>query len=344
MHQDEFDKILTSLKDNTLKSRHLSGQLLSLSQVEQLAKALKDNTSLTSLLLSVNNLGNEGCQIIVEALKGNTSLNELSLDGNILGDEAGKAIGEMLKTNTSLTRLYLQSNHMGDEAGKVIANALKTNTSLTYLSLGDNGFGNVTGKAISEALKVNTSLNKLNLYGNWLDDEGGKAIVRALKNNTTLMTIYLSGNHIHEKVVDKVNIQTNINTEITKILMKTPFLEPNSINQLHSLLAKKQQCDPTAISLPVPSLKELSLAAFYKNATASEEKKPSVDEKAQKITFKNKSIGLPKELFDPATQALNFKEQKKSWLTLSMFADSKFDHATSKQDEVQTWEIKNKFI
>lgn len=344
MRQDAFDKILTSLKDNVSDTLCFKITELTLPQIAQLAEAIKITTSLTSLSFEVALIGDEAGKLIGEALKINTSLKKLCLNFCGLRDGAGRAIAEALKVNRFLKILYLDGNHLSNETGKVIGEALKINTSLTILSLGYNQLSNDTEIAIGEAIKVNTSLNELHLYGNWwLQDEVGEAIARALKMNTTLTKINFSGNQIHDKVVCKVNSQAKINTEITKILMVAPFLNHSTINQLRSLLAKKQG-ESTAIYLPVPSLKELALASFYKSATENEEEKLSCDEKAQTITFKNKRTCLPKELFDPSTQALNFKEQNKSWLTLSIFADSKSDKGTSKQDQVQTWEIKNKFI
>jgi Ran GTPase-activating protein (RanGAP) involved in mRNA processing and transport len=52
---------------------------------------------------------------IVEALKTNTTLTSLNLGFNSIGNEGGKAIGESLKMNRTLTELNLGDNEIGDE-------------------------------------------------------------------------------------------------------------------------------------------------------------------------------------------------------------------------------------
>jgi hypothetical protein len=62
------------------------------------AKALAQNTTLTSLILQNNNIGDEGAK----ALAKNTTLTSL-VEGNNIGDEGAKALAQ----NTTLTSLRL---------------------------------------------------------------------------------------------------------------------------------------------------------------------------------------------------------------------------------------------
>ena len=70
------------------------------------------------------------------ALKVNTSLTSLNLDGNSIGDEGANSLSEALRVNTSLTSLDLRDNSIGDEGAHSLSEALRVNTSLTSLDLG----------------------------------------------------------------------------------------------------------------------------------------------------------------------------------------------------------------
>ena len=56
----------------------------------------------------------KGAKAIGEALKVNTSLTSINLGHNNIGDEGGKAIEEALRVNTSLTWIGLSHNNIGD--------------------------------------------------------------------------------------------------------------------------------------------------------------------------------------------------------------------------------------
>ena len=82
-------------------SNHSSGH-----QGAAIAEALKVNTSLKEVWLSLNNIGDEGAKAIAEALKVNTSLKVVSLPNNKIGDEGAKAIAEARKENPSI-KIYI---------------------------------------------------------------------------------------------------------------------------------------------------------------------------------------------------------------------------------------------
>jgi len=75
---------------------------------------------------------------ISEALKRNTSLTTLDLHDNEIGDIGLKSISNVLPQNSSLIELNLYDNSIGDEGATIMSQALKQNTSLTKLPLSDN--------------------------------------------------------------------------------------------------------------------------------------------------------------------------------------------------------------
>ena len=57
------------------------------------------NTSLTSLCLPDNSIGDEGTSSLSEALRVNTSLTSLNLIHNIIGDEGASSLSEDSRVN-----------------------------------------------------------------------------------------------------------------------------------------------------------------------------------------------------------------------------------------------------
>lgn len=88
-----------------------------------------------TLDLDCGNLtGNEGAIKIGEALKTNTSLKTIKLSLYRLSDEEAKLIGEALKSNTSLEKVFLSIYEIGVEGKNAIEDSLKYNTSLKQKS------------------------------------------------------------------------------------------------------------------------------------------------------------------------------------------------------------------
>ncbi|KAJ3109206.1 Leucine-rich repeat-containing protein 71 [Phlyctochytrium planicorne] len=82
-----------------------------------------------------------------------SSLKSLSLRMNKIGDVGGKAIGTALKTNRVLTSLNLWGNSIGKEGVADIAEGLKFNQSLSYLSLGRNPLGDEGAALLAKSWK-----------------------------------------------------------------------------------------------------------------------------------------------------------------------------------------------
>mmetsp|Transcript_23848 Transcript_23848/g.31048 ORF Transcript_23848/g.31048 Transcript_23848/m.31048 type:complete len:311 (+) Transcript_23848:78-1010(+) len=133
-----------------------------------LQRIIANDSTLTELYLTNNNLGDKGAQSLATALSANTYLQKLFLSMNNISHEGAEAIANALSTSKTLRILYIWHNDIGPEGAKSLAKALKSNTSLETLYLWNNNIGNDGADAIANALETTTSLKSLHIKGNRL--------------------------------------------------------------------------------------------------------------------------------------------------------------------------------
>ena len=167
LNQAEFNQLLERIRSNSYPETSLSLRNCNLNDndAQQLAQALAANTTITTLSLEFNQIGDAGAQ----ALAANTTITTLSLWGNPIGDAGAQA----LAANTTITNHNLGFNQMGDTG----AQALAANTTITNLDLMGN---RITG-AGAQALALNATITNLNLRGNPIGNKD--TIYRALNVN-----------------------------------------------------------------------------------------------------------------------------------------------------------------
>jgi Ran GTPase-activating protein (RanGAP) involved in mRNA processing and transport len=159
--------ILRRLKNNDpslttldLSPVHHWNNKLDDADVEVLADALKTNTRLTVLILSVNNIRLAGAITLANALiRKKTGLRTLNLSYCNIGAAGAQALANFLTTNTTLTTLHLGGNNIGATETQTLANFLITDTTLTTLHLGGNNIAD-TQQALSNRLNTVLAQNK----------------------------------------------------------------------------------------------------------------------------------------------------------------------------------------
>ncbi|OAQ23034.1 hypothetical protein K457DRAFT_1911315 [Linnemannia elongata AG-77] len=165
-------------------------------EIGKIVEKLKTNSTLTTLDLFNNSIGDSGAVVLSKALKTNSTLTTLDLSGNSIGDKGAVALSEALKTNSTMTTLDLSGNSIGDKGAVALFEALKTNSTLITLDLWSNSIGDNGAVALFEALKTNSTMTTLDLSGNSIRENGVLALSEALKTNSALTTLDLSGNSI----------------------------------------------------------------------------------------------------------------------------------------------------
>ena len=143
-----------------------------------LADILRKNIEICSrIILTKNDFGDEGIQLLLECLEGNNNIVELNLSSNSLGVNGGKSIFQFLLNQESIVCLDLSSKE-GIYRNRVCAEGIKL---------------------ITKVLKNNFFLEKIDLSSNSIKNEGMKYIVNGLVTNSSLKYLIIPNNEITEK-------------------------------------------------------------------------------------------------------------------------------------------------
>lgn len=185
--------IMKKFRNKTLEMRHHG---LGVNGTLAMTKALLNNTCITQLDLSENQLKTEGGLAFAAMLHENNYISDLVLCDNELLPEAGIAFAKMLLVNTTLKYLNLKGNRFTDRVAKAFAESLKINNSLQELNLSYNEIGEQGGLYLGAGLALNKSLKSFNLKWNCIRAKGAVSVAAALRKNSCLTDLNLSWNGI----------------------------------------------------------------------------------------------------------------------------------------------------
>jgi len=128
---------------------------------------------------------------LAAALAGNTSLRTLNLACNRIGEQGARCLAEALQSNCTLQNLSLRGNFVRSEGTSLIAEALRSNKSLTHLDLGGNGITSKGGVSLAEVLSE-CKLESLGLSCNPIGQKGVECLIEAAKTGS-IQQMDLSG-------------------------------------------------------------------------------------------------------------------------------------------------------
>jgi hypothetical protein len=131
----------------------------------RIAETIRTLDQLDEVSLRRCGLDGEDTAALADALKVNTSVKSIYLESNQIGDAGVTALAEALKVNSSVTLINLDGNQISKKGATALADALQVNTSLLDVSL----FANVAIDAsilatIRESTDRNKRLQHLFLY------------------------------------------------------------------------------------------------------------------------------------------------------------------------------------
>ena len=155
--------------------------------IHHIAQLLQNTSVVRKLVLTHNPIGDGGLKRLCEALSTNTTLEELALaDCSI---NSGPLLGQLLSENTSLHRLSLSGNKITD--WRSIAAGLSKNRTLRELMLYDCGLTDKSVENLSTGL--NDYIQHLNIVRNYSITEGGlNVLVRRLTTLSGMRQLAIS--------------------------------------------------------------------------------------------------------------------------------------------------------
>ena len=146
----------------------------------------KDNYS--RLILSKNNFGDRGIEILLDSIRDNDSILELNLSSNSITQRGGKMIFEYLINQNSIITLDLSSedaihrNRICAEGVRPIEEVLQNNFFIENLDLSSNSIKTEGFRYLINGLKGNEIMKKLNVSNNEIDEKGIFYLKDNLKN------------------------------------------------------------------------------------------------------------------------------------------------------------------
>jgi hypothetical protein len=198
-----MERLLQEEEDNLAKNNQ-TALLVSLVKADRLDSSLR---------VDVNSIG---CRSLAKALWENTSITCLDLSSNDLNDHAGTYLARILKRNNTIAKLELDNNQLGPNTCQAFSEALKVNKSLVYLSLDSNpltsgGTSYAGFIELVKSLRFNSTLKSLNLWRVGAGSQGGQAMAGSIRTNHTLLFCDISHNSIDMVDVKKIADQLDMN-------------------------------------------------------------------------------------------------------------------------------------
>ena len=154
------------------------------------ALLLKTYSSLQSLDVSFNCLGNKGAETIANILKQRSLLLELNIASNNIGSDGAKSLAEALKTCSKLEKLVLHSNDIRTEGVQALAKSMEHWPNFTSLDVSSNSLTSEAAKVLASGLKKcpSCTFQEMLIGNNAIGDSGliSLASFLDLKKCTTL--------------------------------------------------------------------------------------------------------------------------------------------------------------
>ncbi|MFD3163103.1 ribonuclease inhibitor [Herpetosiphon sp. NSE202] len=178
----------------------LCKQQLGIEGCQLVAQALAQNTTIKSLLLGTNGIGNAGAEAVAQLIEQDPTLEIVYLGCNAIEASGVEALSQSLRNNPNVHGLWLKRNPLGLAGAQAIATLLENNQHLRTLdlvntNLGMEGFGLI----IQALIRSNRSLERIYLSGNQLEPEAAELLVELLQHNSTLNELYLSVNQFGDR-------------------------------------------------------------------------------------------------------------------------------------------------
>lgn len=268
---DECMKMIAYLLKHSnykLKVLDLSSNLIGANGVLYLSEALKTNTSLIELDLSVNdNIGSIGVNYLGDMLKVNKSLIHLNIFDVCCVFSQLLPFAQGISDNTTLVDLGIGCNNCltRDEPDIIdtrdnrdsieihhlaqVLILILTSRSIKYLYLVRACIDDMIIKLISTYLENNTELKYLYLTDNYITDNGIIYLFEKLKYNRALSYLDISHNLISDGCCNDIALSLRVNESLQEICITHTEISNNGLEDIYRGLAMSSNYANTNKSL-----------------------------------------------------------------------------------------------
>ena len=167
--------------------------------IDIFSDCLKKNKTLFELTLSNVMVTIEELQKVAKGIEVNTKLKYVELSYNAISDDVTTFISYCLKVNRALYELNLSGNKITDKGAERLAEAIYENTTLLVLDISNNQISEKGIHRIAQACTKNRTLHKLVCKYNNLSQTELGAIVKYIKENKAMQVFDSSFNNIISK-------------------------------------------------------------------------------------------------------------------------------------------------
>ncbi|XP_040203072.1 NACHT, LRR and PYD domains-containing protein 3-like isoform X3 [Rana temporaria] len=186
--------LASGIRNNqTLRTLDLTVNNLEGPHFRDLMEALT-TSRIEELRLSSNNLTDRSCPHLTSGIRNNQTLRTLDLSDNNLEGPHFRDLMEAL-TTSRIEELQLYDNHLTDRSCPHLASGIRNNQTLRTLDLSGNNLEGPHFRDLMEALTT-SRIEELQLYDNHLTDSSCPHLASGIRNNQTLRTLGLSENNL----------------------------------------------------------------------------------------------------------------------------------------------------
>ncbi len=235
------------LGSTSLKKLHFTWNKWNVDNFTLLAQALSHNVSVTSLALSVNELGERGLEGLLQGLRRNESITDLKLSRCQISDVGVGVILEYLHQNSHIQSLSLENNKIGPVGAQLLLRAVQDHPTIRILSLeGNVKIGYVGLKMIGDIL-TNQKLTHVDLrwchgMARWAPAfdisshvakshekariRAGQALLEGMQRNSHIQDLRLDARDFSQDVLDAIEFYATLNRNFRYLLSASHGLAP----------------------------------------------------------------------------------------------------------------------
>ena len=249
-----------------------------------LTEILSRNPQICSrLILTKNDFGDDGIELLLESLKGNDNIVELNLSSNSLGPNGGMEVFHFLLEQNSIICIDLSSKE-GLYRNRICAEGIRL---------------------ITQVLQKNFFLEKIDLSSNSIKNEGLKYIINGLKSNMNLQSLIIPNNEINEKGI--LYMENKLQTcKLKHLNISSNPIGNNGLISLGICLAGDQLNEIISLNISECSItfdaffifikkisknQKIQILTANKNDLSSNNKWHILDDFFKKLSLRNLSLG-----------------------------------------------------